>query len=153
MKYIMLSRFFPATHPRKGEPTGFIEKILKGEKIHTIRANSRGHYQDGDELSLRYWSGKPYCSKQVEFHRCRIRLEPVKITFRHPTLDTLMPGFNPEMLANNDGLKWYDFYDWFNPSCENGKVFKGDIVHFTGFRYGKYALAATDAKALSEDAK
>ena len=49
---IMLSVVFPATHPRKGQPTGFKEKVLRavcktGErylsdirpKVHTIRAN------------------------------------------------------------------------------------------------------------------
>lgn len=35
---ITLSKVFPATHPLKGEPTGFREAFRKN-KLHTIRAN------------------------------------------------------------------------------------------------------------------
>lgn len=48
----------------------------KGEKLHTIRANYDFWKKRIDEvnegkaiLSLRYWTGKPYCSKQEEFAR------------------------------------------------------------------------------------
>jgi len=93
MKVITFSRFYPAYHPRKGEPTEFIEKIWKGvyedssdvpfphelagvwsaycemdnliPKYHTIRAGNR--WKVGDWFSPRVWSGKPYKSKQIEF--------------------------------------------------------------------------------------
>jgi len=92
-KVITLSRTFPAYHPRKGEPTYFVEKVwtaigfdkcnsaipaneasLNNEvyrflrndfkpKHHTIRAGKR--WKDGDMASLRVWSGKPYNSPQI----------------------------------------------------------------------------------------
>lgn len=72
----MLSRVFPATHPRAGEPTEFKEKLQRKEKLHTIRANwplweSRiNDVRNGNaELSVRQWTGKPYRSKQVEIAR------------------------------------------------------------------------------------
>ena len=78
-----ISRNFPITHPRKGEPTGFAEKICHvlggtidwinsempfyGTKIHTIRENYQlwekriKEVQAGRAvIELFYWSGKPY---------------------------------------------------------------------------------------------
>ena len=66
MKVITLSKQFLKGHPRAGQPTGFREKFLKGEKVHTIRKNERGYFKDGDDLSVRAWSGAAYRSKQVE---------------------------------------------------------------------------------------
>ena len=90
---IMLSQTFPAKHPRKGEPTGFVDKIqealnyvkyfgiegmrpTKRAKIHTMRTNwnlwsrrFRKIYEGKACLSLRVWSGKPYHSKQIEIAR------------------------------------------------------------------------------------
>jgi hypothetical protein len=89
-KVITFSRYFPAHHPRKGEPTYFVEQIyngvysindwsdalgsptnytmnlnakITGIKHHTIRAGNR--WKVGDKFSPRVWSGKPYNSKQI----------------------------------------------------------------------------------------
>ncbi len=37
MKVLTFSKVFPQKHINAGEPTNFKEKILSGEKIHTIR--------------------------------------------------------------------------------------------------------------------
>jgi len=70
-----VSRYFPATHARAGQPTEFTEKIgnalieAKSEwcKIHTIRGNYElwakrmAEVQAGRAvIELFYWSGKPY---------------------------------------------------------------------------------------------
>ena len=85
-KVMTFSRVFPSYHPTAGEPTYFVEKILKGlphtemyepegleidlgmmaeaePKHHTIRAGHR--WKVGDKFSPRVWSGKPYQSKQI----------------------------------------------------------------------------------------
>lgn len=92
-KVITFSRYFPAYHTRKGEPTYFVEQIQNslismnweidlykninppmkflesltkenvGYKHHTIRAGNR--WKVGDKFSPRVWSGKPYNSKQI----------------------------------------------------------------------------------------
>lgn len=89
-KVITFSRTFPAYHPKAGEPTYFVEKVIKSlpkfeadslflgnlagyfdflkleeftPKYHTIRAGSR--WKEGDRFSPRIWSGKPYTSKQI----------------------------------------------------------------------------------------
>ena len=86
MRVITFSRYFPSNHPRKGDPTYFVEQICRGihewttegkaicnldvwaggkEKHHTIRAGNR--WKVGDWFSPRVWSGKPYASKQIQF--------------------------------------------------------------------------------------
>ncbi len=89
-RVITFSRYFPAAHPKKGQPTYFVEKVLSSldiapaafkdeasliidtfgyfnndyePKYHTIRAGSR--WKVGDKFSPRVWSGKPYSSKQI----------------------------------------------------------------------------------------
>lgn len=92
MKVITFSRVFPAKHPRKGQPTHFVEQIWNGlnslklpvpknaelpkefmwsilplsnygYKYHTIRMGNR--WNVGDFFSARVWSDKPYRSKQI----------------------------------------------------------------------------------------
>jgi len=90
-RVITFSRVFPAYHPKKGEPTYFVEYILNSlgyvklqsdllpdvrnivndfflldgeiKKHHTIRAGSR--WKVGDKFSPRVWSGKPYASPMI----------------------------------------------------------------------------------------
>ena len=82
---LTLSQKFPVTHSKAGLPTLFKHKLMAalnkdGEwnnpKLHTIRANYplwRERFNQiarGEAcLSVRQWTGKPYCSKQVEIAR------------------------------------------------------------------------------------
>lgn len=176
---ITLSRTFPGTHPRKGEPTFFKEKIEtavmqyeKGhgliEKLHTIRANyslwkKRFQKIEAGEacLSLRYWSEKPYRSKQVEFARLTredgIGLQKIHISRTREPTDENIISFGAQTderrvklwtLANNDGLTGIDFINWFNPHfndaekrypelAEVAKSIKKEyaVIHFTNYRY------------------
>lgn len=93
MRVIIFSRTFPAYHPKSGQPTHFVEKVLESlypdivgwdgfyslkekgfdiglnniyqPKYHTIRAGNR--WKVGDKFSPRVWSGRPYQSKQIQF--------------------------------------------------------------------------------------
>jgi len=84
-RIITFSRTFPAYHPKKGQPTYFVEKLLSSinykyydedrqfnprlsvdsfePKHHTIRSGNR--WKVGDKFSPRVWSGKPYNSKMI----------------------------------------------------------------------------------------
>lgn len=144
---ITVSRTFPATHPRRGEATGFTQKITSQKKLHTIRANyslwkKRFQKIEAGEacLSLRYWSGKPYRSKQVEFLRLT-REDGIgiqKITMRREELpDRILYGAQVleegqhiwtgdirrpvDMYARNDGLTPEDFTAWFAPTFEKAR--------------------------------
>ena len=149
---ITLSRVFPVTHSRRGEPTGFASKLASGEKKHTIRSNydlwkvnaekmERGKFY----LSIRQWSGRPYNSPQVEIAQRHnpIGVQPVELYY-HTDNDTITAKIDGRewldadcyTLAKNDGLSVQDFKEWFfgqHPKAD--KVFYGVIIHFTDFRY------------------
>ena len=105
---LTISRVFPVTHSRRGEPTGFASKLASGEKKHTIRSNydlwnvnaekmERGKFY----LSIRQWSGRPYNSPQVEIAQRHnpIGVQPVELYY-HADNDTIT--------AKIDGREWLD---------------------------------------------
>ena len=89
------------------------------------------------ELSLRYWSGKPYCSPQIEFGRLgkedgiSYQLIEFNGDIMTPTIDHwIQPA--PEEIAKNDGLQFDDWCDWF----EGYDLFKEMvIINLCNFRY------------------
>lgn len=157
---LTVSRTFPDTHKRKGESTYFPEKIdqlsfskevrVFIEKIHTIRSNYElwakriAEIQKGNAiLSIRYWSGKPYKSKQIEI--CQLDKDSgvgiQKINFINSVMaisiqvDKKYTKYeNPfaVIVAKNDGLSLEDFKDWFK-NYDLSKPMA--IIHFTKFRY------------------
>lgn len=139
MKVITLSKTFPAYHPRAGQQTGFAESFLGRLKIHTIRANVHGYYKDGDIVSVRQWSGKPYSSKQVILEDgVKIGVVPVKLIFHQGgglsifVSHGLLPS---NIVSHNDGLSISDFVAWFNPRHERSLVLNYSLIHFTDYRY------------------
>lgn len=141
---LTVSERFQATHPKKGEPTYFADKILSRTKKHTIRANydlwhkRLKDVQEGKAvLSIRYWSGKPYNSKQVEI--CKLdnthSIGVQKIEFDDYLYSALVDGkrFGDMFkLAKNDGLSEYDFESWFIHYDFSKPM---AIIHFTPMRY------------------
>ena len=168
---LTVSRLFPTTHKRKAEPTYFPEKIITGRimagfleqhfnrhglnfeiyhssKLHTIRSNYPlwekriKEVQEGKAvLSLRYWSGRPYSSKQVEFavldkdSGCGIQ---DLIFLNRNILDPII-AINSDCLEldindlyENDGLSFNDFKEWFKKYDLSKPM---AIIHFTRFRY------------------
>jgi hypothetical protein len=98
MKVLTYSQRFPKGHPKAGQPTYFVEKVMAcladvvpGWKMkndfvqydwyeyynctmpkgHTVRIGN--HWKAGDMASLRVWSGLPYRSKQIEFAQVEIK--------------------------------------------------------------------------------
>lgn len=68
---VTLSKTFFSKHPRKGQETGFKDKVTDGRKVHTCRSNYeywRAKIEKitaaGGVLSVRQWSEKPYRSPQ-----------------------------------------------------------------------------------------
>ena len=120
----------------------FLYRIADGSKRHTIRANAKGYYKDGDVVQITQWSGAPYRSKVEKTGVViRIGLEPVTLTLLDNGTLSATVGFKtvlPARLAKNDGLTLEQFIDWFFPLRKPG-IFKGSIVHFSSFRYSKGA--------------
>lgn len=138
---LIVSIKFPSSHKRAGEPTNFDSNILDGVKIHTIRENVELWKKRIEEinqgkaiLSIRYWSGAPFRSKQVELKQLssvgfqelqNMRMNKDISNVNNTTLVRL------EQLANNDGLSLRDFKEWFRNYDLKPKI----IIHFTEFRY------------------
>lgn len=153
-KYVItLSQVFPVTHIRKGEPTGFKDKFLAaigkaegdGLKLHTIRANYALWLERFDEieagkacLCIRQWTGKPYCSKQVEIavltKEDGIGLQRMTVAgcaIIHPIyVETC--SVSADVLAHNDGLTPVDWRNWFSRYDLTEPL---AVIHFTKFRY------------------
>ncbi len=160
--YLTLSKYFPATHKRAGQPTGFRGKIFDGldperddGKIHTIRANYefwRKRFEKiakGEAcLSIRQWLGKPYAkgSSQVELVRLTredgIGLQKLQIVKeRYKGAEIWLVYIDGEQkgachviaeLTRNDGLSFEDWKEWFKDYNLNNPM---AIIHFTKFRY------------------
>lgn len=147
---LILSRVFPLSHPRHGEPTLFSSDIgIK--KLHTIRAGYERWKHNLDKviggeftLSVREWSGHPYNSRQFELARYEgrdIGYQRISMSYDPATgeLKAVIDGRPfPDIgrLARNDGLSLPDFKAFFFSDDTPGKqLFQGIIIHFTEFRY------------------
>lgn len=137
---LTVSEFFPKTHPKAGLPTGFINAIANFNKIHTIRANYELWLKRAEKinkgeavLSVRYWTGKPYKSKQREvFVFEKIGIEKIQLDALGWFIDDIDSDYTTSDFAKNDGLSkedfsaWFKGYDFSNPMA---------IIHFSNFRY------------------
>lgn len=142
---ITFAKEFMKSHPKNGEPTNFKELIIKGSKIHTLRGNYKYWKNIVDQvnegkgiLSARYWTGKPYNSKQVEF--LTFKKLGIQKALVLPEAECVVVevedgqgkksyDFAAFDIEKNDGLSDADFWNWFPRQIE------GCIIHFTDFRY------------------
>lgn len=150
-KVITFSRVFPADHPKAGEPTYFVEKLVKSfnqirpphdvpdeifskemyyicePKHHTIRSGNR--WKAGDTFSPRVWSGKPYQSKQIIIAPDLEVKKTYSLVLGLNSKDFYLNGIRitPDdmlFIAENDGLKLSEFLSWF----KYPKPFTGQII-------------------------
>jgi hypothetical protein len=138
---LTISMTFPSTHPKKGKPTNFKEKIYSKEKIHTLRANYAlwlkriTKIQNGEAfLSIRQWTGKPYYSQQKELfklgkHDVGIQKLENPDNFLFAPIEGKLVDWGK--IAENDGLSFEDFCEWFKVRSSEPMA----IIHFSDFRY------------------
>lgn len=159
---LTVSKVFPKKHKNSGSETIFLDKIacacfcekdcedccFKWPKKHTIRSNYDLWKKRAKEinegkalLSVRYWSGKPYRSKQVEFCQLtEIGLQKLSffmnnINFPYIYEEDEManyPIYGIDLIARNDGLLLSDFKEWFKDYDLSKPM---AVIHFTPFRY------------------
>lgn len=125
-------------------PAMCTDKCFACLKIHTIRANYPlwlkriTEVQQGKAvLSVRQWTGKPYRSQQEEIAMLTSKdgIGIQKLTFSGAIwLPNIENGRTPltEDLAENDGLSFENWADWFKDYDLKQPM---AIIHFTNFRY------------------
>ncbi len=135
-RVITFSKYFPAYHLKKGQETFFVEKFLSGDKKHTIRAGSR--WNTGDIFSPRYWTGKPYNSKQEQFAPDTeiLKVYSFEINEGCFMINNELYAYSSSVelldkLAENDGLSQIELLEWFRYP----KDFKGQIICWREVNY------------------
>ena len=133
----------------QSEPKGMCmgECIVGRKKVHTIRGNFPLWEKRFEEiergeacLAVKQWTGRPYRSTMVEIARLTredgIGLQQLRFTVdadnsRVAIIDGVcLPSLR--VLADNDGLSFDDWNEWFRGSqCSQPMA----IIHFTKFRY------------------
>jgi len=142
--------------PMKGKPTDFQNKIMLGEKIHTIRSGNRWQ----PEMKIHMCTGmrtKYYnqFNKGISHLEKCISVQTIKMIWSGPLKEDYtcinfeMPNgskrylkvfiddqlINMETLvkiSSNDGFRTFgEFIKWFNED------FEGQIIHWTDLKYDK----------------
>jgi hypothetical protein len=120
----------------------FVQKIIDGEKKHTIREDKSDRWHAGRMIQL--WWGNPRNVKNsphfIMERQCisiqRIEIEYQELKQNGMVIPVIKIDGHPifywtkESIALNDGFNsLHDFFDWFN------KDFTGKIIHWTNLRY------------------
>ncbi|HAH52556.1 MAG TPA: hypothetical protein DCL80_15385 [Balneola sp.] len=112
----------------------FVDPILNGTKIHTIREDSTDRWKAGNSIQ---------CATGVRSknYNCFLESECVSVQsfeikyYDKKTFDVFVDGKSIPLrdfksLYLNDGFRTYsEFLEWFSSD------FKGKIIHWTDFRY------------------
>lgn len=130
---------------KKRNPAMCTGECFSGLKIHTIRANYPlwlkriTEVQQGKAvLSVRQWTGKPYRSQQKELARLTMEdgIGLQRLTFSREMcnfeVDSKGYAIHAGTLAQNDGLSYNDWVEWFKDTDLSQPL---AIIHFTKFRY------------------
>lgn len=119
-----------------GFKSQFVEPILKGTKIHSIRVDAHNRWKAGRAIQMatgvrtkRYNCFREEICKSIQSFEIqwdrRGMFYEIKIDGRH-----LKTSKEVEELAHNDGfVDTYTFIQWFNTN------FKGRILHWTDKKY------------------
>jgi len=124
----------------------FVNLILSGSKIHTIRTDINERWRAG--MPIQHWRGNPRNVRQKPyqfgFGECK--------SVQHIRIKCYDPNYSPEhfgilvyidfrylteseieTLAINDGLSVAEFKAWFTPL--KGQEYVGRIIHYTNLKY------------------
>lgn len=121
----------------------FIEPILFGTKIHTIREDASDRWHEGRIIHFdtnvrtpdQYRFKEDVCTGVQEIIICKYpAYKDIKIDGNHLS-DIAFATPNQMQLAVNDGFESLkDLFNFFFPDDGFG-MFKGKIIHWTDFRY------------------
>lgn len=120
----------------------FVDPILNGTKIHTIREDSTDRWKAGN--SIQCATGVRSKNYNCFFESECVSTQEIFMTYAHnDILEISIDGRylyweDRNKLALNDGFEdWQDFFNWFHPIImeSKSKSFVGKIIHWTDFRY------------------
>ena len=124
-----------------GKPTHFVEKILKSEKIHTIRqdmynrwkADNLIHFVINNRTPERFQFAPIIKCKSVQSIKIRYIYDARTDAFTIPYVsidEKILSNEEVKKLALNDGFESVkDFFKYFKYD------FKGKLIHWTDFKY------------------
>ncbi|KAA2242859.1 hypothetical protein F0L74_10040 [Chitinophaga agrisoli] len=129
---------FSQINPKTKEPTGFVDKILTGKKIHTIRSGNR--WRAGATIQMatgvRTEDYNQFNRGYPDLQMCRstqtIQIRPAEeMNGSKIYVDGRLLNMDEAVtLAHNDGFPHLAaFWTWFNED------FDGQLVHWTDFKY------------------
>lgn len=111
----------------------FEQPILAGVKNATIRKrrkDGRPRAKDGETISLRVWTGRPYASPQREFCQRVVKFTfPVQVSERgiyRPDLECCLA--RGKMAKSLGFQNWTEARGWYEKA--HGLPFDGELVHF-----------------------
>jgi len=119
----------------------FVQPILNGSKIHSIRLDPHCRWKSGMKIHMATGvRTKNYNCFLVE--KCK-GVQDVEMRIVYRTIAVRIDGYHlaPSQLirfANRDGFESYkDFHNWFMPLIEASPdgVYKAKIIHWTNLRY------------------
>lgn len=112
----------------------FESSILAGVKDCTIRArrkDGRPRAREGEMISLRLWTGRPYRSKQRELAQRTVKFTfPVRVDKQGiERLDLAGVRLVPSRMAKALGFEnWHEAREWYHRI--HGLPFEGILIHF-----------------------
>lgn len=118
---------FKTIHPVTKEPTGFVNKILQGKKIHSIREGNRW----SEDWFIHFATGVR-TKNYKQFHTATVKsVQDIVINNGHVIVEGIeLNQHTIGLLAANDGFDSVeDFWNWFTEPVT------GQIIHWTGYKY------------------
>lgn len=127
----------------------FVEKILSGEKIHTIREDKHHRWKPGNKIhfatGIRTKNYKQFFEGECKSVQ-RIIIKCVWDVCPNVTVFIDGKELKAEQLISlvkNDGFNTYnfmglnlqDFFEFFFPVMGKDKIYVGIIIHWTDFKY------------------
>ena len=122
----------------------FVEPILSGSKIHTIREDIHNRWKPGKIMHMakgvRTKNYKQFCESQcTSIQELKIVFNP-DYFFNQVFLDEEELEYRQicNLILNDGFTRVVDFYNWFLPKAklENRTyIYKGKIIHWTDFKY------------------
>ena len=121
---LMFAKYFPAAHPRAGEPTEFPDNILAGIKKHTVRDNYPFWLpHNGKRVNLCVWDIEPYRSQVWPFASAVLRVDLIvqvekdqrgePFTLLSDKCGDYKSIWKIDDFSRDDGLSESDFTAWF----------------------------------------